>query len=138
MSESNSSAHRRCRSERDQLDLFRALPGHLAQRGAQELMPNRSSRWQNLSELYPSTAAPGQSRFGSKPCRNKAWRPSGTRASLSGPRRKIVEAPKGFGNADPSRLHHSRSAEIKGTALDAPVIARASTSCKSFLAMRSG
>ena len=30
MSDGNSSVHRRRRSERDQLDLFRALPGDLA------------------------------------------------------------------------------------------------------------
>src|SRR5262249_35849022 len=37
MSDSKASAHRR-RSERDQLDLFRALPGDLAPRDAQDLM----------------------------------------------------------------------------------------------------
>src|ERR1700751_3594629 len=38
MSESKSSAQGRRRSERDQLDLFRALPGDLAARDAQDLM----------------------------------------------------------------------------------------------------
>src|SRR6266404_7469485 len=38
MSDSKSSAPRRHRSERDQLDLFRALPGDLAARDAQDLM----------------------------------------------------------------------------------------------------
>ena len=38
MSESNFSARGRRRSERDQLDLFRALPGDLAARDAQDLM----------------------------------------------------------------------------------------------------
>ncbi|MCE3255992.1 MAG: putative plasmid replication protein [Nitrobacter vulgaris] len=38
MSDGNSSVHRRRRSERDQLDLFRALPGDLAPRDAQDLM----------------------------------------------------------------------------------------------------
>src|SRR5512147_1307347 len=38
MSDSNSSAQRRRRSEREQLDLFRALPGDLAPRDAQDLM----------------------------------------------------------------------------------------------------
>ena len=38
MSDSKSSAPRRRRSERDQLDLFRALPGDLAARDAQDLM----------------------------------------------------------------------------------------------------
>src|SRR3954462_2429762 len=38
MSDGNSSAHRRRRSERDQLQLFRALPGDLAPRDAQDLM----------------------------------------------------------------------------------------------------
>src|SRR5258707_11077603 len=38
MSDSRSSAQGRRRSERDQLDLFRALPGDLAARDAQDLM----------------------------------------------------------------------------------------------------
>jgi plasmid replication initiation protein len=38
MSDGNFSIHRRRRSERDQLDLFRALPGDLAPRDAQDLM----------------------------------------------------------------------------------------------------
>src|SRR5438477_12493452 len=38
MSESKSSAREQRRSERDQLDLFRALPGDLAARDAQDLM----------------------------------------------------------------------------------------------------
>src|SRR6266700_52932 len=39
MSDRQSTAPRRRRSERDQLDLFRALPGDLAARDAQDLMP---------------------------------------------------------------------------------------------------
>ncbi|WP_024342631.1 replication initiator protein A [Bradyrhizobium japonicum] len=38
MSDSKSSAHQRRHSERDQLDLFRTLPGDLAPRDAQDLM----------------------------------------------------------------------------------------------------
>ncbi|MET4019715.1 plasmid replication initiation protein [Bradyrhizobium sp. F1.4.3] len=38
MPDSNSTASGRRRSERDQLDLFRALPGDLAPRDAQDLM----------------------------------------------------------------------------------------------------
>ena len=38
MSDGNPSAHRRHRSERDQFDLFRALPGDVAPRDRQDLM----------------------------------------------------------------------------------------------------
>ena len=68
---------RKSRSERNQLGLFRALPGDLAPRDAQDLMAYRFSRLPSLKRVVPIDFRAGAISFASKQCPNTAWRRSG-------------------------------------------------------------
>ena len=68
---------RRNRSEREQLDLFRALPGDLAARDAQDLMAYPFFSLAKSRRIVPIDFRAARSPFASRPCRNTAWRPSG-------------------------------------------------------------
>ena len=58
---------RRHTSEREQLDLFRALPGDLAVRDAQDLMAYPFFSLAKSKRVVPSISAPARSAFASKP-----------------------------------------------------------------------
>ena len=81
MSDSKSPAQGRRRSERDQLDLFRALPGDLAARDAQDLMAYPFFSLAKSKRIVPIDFRAGTIPFASKPCQNMAWRRSGMRMS---------------------------------------------------------
>ena len=68
-------------SEREQLDLFRALPGDLAPRDAQDLMAYPFFSLAKSKRVAPIDFRAGRLPFASKPCPNMAWRRSGTRMS---------------------------------------------------------
>ena len=65
-------------AESQQLKLFRALPGDLALRDAQDLMAYPFFSLASRSVLSRSISAPAPSRSGSRPRPNMAWPPSGT------------------------------------------------------------
>jgi plasmid replication initiation protein len=70
------SARHRKRSEREQLELFRALPGDLAPRDAQDLM---AYPFFSLAKTHRTTPIDYRttSPSASKPCLSMAWRPYG-------------------------------------------------------------
>ena len=74
----DASAPRRRASGPEQLDLFRALPGDLAPRDAQDLMAYPFFSLAKSKRLAPIDFRAGGSRSASRPCPSTAWRPSGT------------------------------------------------------------
>jgi plasmid replication initiation protein len=81
MSGSKSSARRRRHSERDQLDLFRALPGDLAPRDAQDLMAYPFFSLAKSKRVAPIDFRAGAITIHVRPCQNMAWRRFGTLTS---------------------------------------------------------
>ena len=68
-------------AEPEQLDLFRALPGDLAPRDAQDLMAYPFFSLAKSKRTVSIDFRAARSPFASKPCRSTAWRRSGTPTS---------------------------------------------------------
>ena len=92
MADGNSFAARQRRPERDQLDLFRALPGDLAPSDAQDLSGYPSFSLAKSERMVPIEVWAGRVRSELKRCRNMAWATIGDAAVSIRAASQIVEA----------------------------------------------